>query len=260
MQARSLLHRSILPGIALFLGMSPAFGHFLALIPSSDLVSANDEMTTDMEISFMHPFEGERMDMAPPARLGVRVGGKTKDLASALQAEQDGPSRWYRLSHRLMRPGDHVFFIEPAPYWEPAENAFIVHQTKVVVNAVGLEAGWDEPLGLTAEIVPLTRPYGLWAGNLFTGRVLHRGKPVAFAEVEVTLYRGRETIGKALPVQQIQVVRADRDGVFSYTMPTPGWWGFAALLQDDRALPGPDGRSYPVELGAVIWVKAYALD
>jgi cobalt/nickel transport protein len=32
--------------------------------------------------------------------------------------------------------------VEPEPYWEAAENAFIIHYTKAVVTAFGDDEGW----------------------------------------------------------------------------------------------------------------------
>ena len=39
-------------------------------------------------------------------------------------------------------------------------------------------------------------------------------------------------------------------------MPFKGWWGFAALIEDDVKIKHK-GKDYPVELGALIWVKTY---
>jgi len=55
------------------------------------------------------------------------------------------------------RPGVYAFFMEPNPYWEPAEDCFIVHYTKTVVTAFGDDEGWDEEIGLKTEIVPLSK-------------------------------------------------------------------------------------------------------
>ena len=55
---------------------------------------------------------------------------------------------------------------------------------------------------------------------------------------------------------KLQVIKTDKDGVFSFAMPRAGWWGFAALLEDEQTEVGPDGKSYPVEWGALIWVYA----
>ena len=51
-----------------------------------------------------------------------------------------------------------------------------------------------------------------------------------------------------------QVVKADKNGVFHVALPQEGWWGFAALMDDDEKIK-KDGKSYAVELGAVLWLK-----
>ena len=51
-----------------------------------------------------------------------------------------------------------------------------------------------------------------------------------------------------------QTVKADGNGVFSYTVPGPGWWGFAALNTADDTI-AHEGTDKEVEVGAVIWVK-----
>jgi cobalt/nickel transport protein len=38
-------------------------------------------------------------------------------------------------------------------------------------------------------------------------------------------------------------------------MPKAGWWGFAALVEGERTMKGPDGRPAGVELGGLMWVK-----
>ena len=57
----------------------------------------------------------------------------------------------YTLDYPLERPGTYVFAMEPQPYWEPAEDAFIVHYTKTYVTAYGDDEGWDTELGLKTE-------------------------------------------------------------------------------------------------------------
>jgi len=37
------------------------------------------------------------------------------------------------------------------------------------VTAFGDDEGWDEEIGLKTEIVPLSKPFGLYAGNIFQG-------------------------------------------------------------------------------------------
>ena len=51
--------------------------------------------------------------------------------------------------------------------------------------ALGDEEEWDQEVGLKAEIIPLTRPFGVSAGNVFRGLVKFNGKPLPGADVEV---------------------------------------------------------------------------
>jgi cobalt/nickel transport protein len=231
-----------------------AFSHFQCLIPSENIITAEESKKVQLDFMFMHPFEGSFMEMVKPAAFGVRVRGRTEDLRSALTMRKIGGFTAWRADFRIKRPGDYVFFVEPAPYFEPAEESFIVHYTKTVVHALGLEEGWDEELGLKTEIIPLTRPYGLWTGNVFQGLVKAFGKPVPHAEIEVEYLADGRLKSPADPFIT-QVIRADRNGVFTYACPKAGWWGFAALSEDREKLKHTDGKEYTVEIGAVFWVQ-----
>jgi len=235
--------------------------HFQMIVPSDDMVTQDESRNLNLDLIFWHPFEGLGMNMMKPAQFGVITSGKTTNLLERLEASKfkdvngdtfDG----FKATYKLKRPGDHIFYTEPQPYWEPAEESFIIHYTKVIVNAFGMEEGWDEEVGLKTEIMPLTRPYGLYTGNVFQGVVKIKGKPVPFTEVEVEYYSqdGRHDV-EADPMIT-QVVKADANGVFTYAMPKAGWWTFAALNKDDRTMKH-EGKDYPVEIGAVLWVRTH---
>jgi cobalt/nickel transport protein len=53
-----------------------------------------------------------------------------------------------------------------------------------------------------------------------------------------------------------QVVKADEKGIFSYTPPAEGWWGFAALNTSDKKIKH-NGIDKDLELGAVLWVEFF---
>ncbi|MEW6428851.1 MAG: DUF4198 domain-containing protein [Thermodesulfobacteriota bacterium] len=256
--------KTILTCLSMTLLLAPAAqAHFGVVLPSDDIVAQDDSRDLTLQVKFIHPMEGHYMEMAKPKRFGVVQGGKQQDLLDTLVAAkgkdigQKEEFTFWKADYRIRRPGDSTFFVEPAPYWEPAEDKHIVHYTKVCVNALGLEADWDEPVGLETEIVPLTRPYGLWTGNVFTGRVLLRGKPVPGAEVEIEyLNESPDNPGRVpAPADPFvtQVVKADAGGVFTYAMPRRGWWGFAALSEADWTLDH-EGKPKHVEIGAVYWV------
>jgi cobalt/nickel transport protein len=245
---------SLLSIMIILLFSAFSWAHFGMVIPSDDIVSKEDKKEVTLSIKFTHPFEGHYMNMEMPKAFGVMHDGQKHDLLQSLKKKMMKKYTTWEASYRIKRPGDYIFFVEPSPYWEPAEECFIIHYTKVIVNALGLEEGWDAELGLKTEIVPLTRPYGLWSGNVFQGVVKVDGKPVPYAEVEVEYYNEDGEIKAPADPYITQVVKADENGVFTYVMPKAGWWGFAALNTADYQLNHED-KEYPVEIGAVIWVK-----
>lgn len=233
-----------------------ARAHFQGLIPSDDMVTKSDDKTISLDVVFFHPFEGHYMNMDKPATFGVMVRGRKNDLLRTLRERKiDGFSAW-QANYRIRIPGDHVFYVEPKPYWEPAEDCFIVHYTKVVVNSFGVEEGWDQEVGLKTEIVPLTRPYGLWTGNVFQGIVKVNGKPVPGTEVEVEYYNKDGKVKAPAGPMVTQVIKADANGVFTYAMPKAGWWTFAALSTDEVKMKHK-GEEKSIEIGAVFWVKVH---
>jgi len=239
-----------------FSSVPTAEAHFQGLIPSDDMVSKSDNRTISLVLVFFHPFEGEYMNMGKPTQFGVMVRGSKTDLSETLREKKIGEFSAWEANYRVRTPGDHIFYVEPKPYWEPAEDCFIVHYTKVVVNSLGVEEGWDEEVGLKTEIVPLTRPYGLWAGNVFQGIVKVNGKPTPGTEVEVEYYNKEGKVEAPGDPMITQVIKADPNGVFTYAMPKAGWWAFAALNTDEGKMKR-GGEEKPVEIGAVLWVRVH---
>lgn len=235
---------------------TPALAHFQELIPSADIVTPDTGTTVELDLRFTHPMaQGPMMDMSPPARIGVLANGSVTDLTAAAAPLLVEGKTAYTVTHEIAAPGDYVYFVEPAPYWEPAEGKMIVHYTKVVVDAFDAQEGWDALVGLPVEIEPLVRPYGLWTGNLFRGIVRKDGEPVPFAEIEVE-WRNDGSVTPPADAFVTQVIKAGPDGVFSYALPRAGWWGFAALVEADAPMTSPAGDSVPAELGGLMWVRA----
>lgn len=239
------------------LASGPALAHFVVLLPDRDVVAADDRRPLRLDLLFTHPMEqGPVMQMARPRQFGVLVDGKRVDLLRSLQPGEREGKTVYAAQYRFARPADYVFYVEPAPYWEPGERKLIIHYTKVIVGFGGAEQGWDAQVGLPVEIEPLVRPYGLWTGNAFRGIVKRNGRPLPLATIEVEYNNAGRAIQLPNEAFITQVIKADGQGVFSYSIPKAGWWGFAALVPGDQKLPAPDGQPADVELGGLIWVKA----
>lgn len=245
--------------LALVLVMSlvitgPASAHYGMVIPSDEMVMQGEETNVKVDLLFWHPFEGIPMELVKPAKLGVVVNGEKNDLLGSLKSTKTQGSQTWTADYKIKRPGVYVFYMEPQPYWEPAEDCYIIHYTKTVVTAFGDDEGWDEEIGLKTEIVPLSKPYGLYAGNVFQGIVKLDGKAVPYAEVEIEHYNKDGKYSAPTDYMVTQTVKADGNGVFTYAAPKAGWWGFAALNTSDEKMKH-DGEDKDIELGAVIWVK-----
>jgi cobalt/nickel transport protein len=233
---------------------APAFAHFGMIIPSDSMVTQSDNRTVQLTLSFSHPFELIGMELVRPKGFTVSANGQRQDLLATLKNTRVMGHTAWATGYKISRPGVYVFHMEPQPYWEPAEDCFIVHHTKTVVTAFGDDEGWDRELGLKTEIVPLAKPYGLYAGNVFQGIVKLDGKAVPYAPVEVEYYNHKKQASAPTDYMVAQTIKADGNGVFTYAAPKEGWWGFAALNTADYKLKH-NGEEKDVELGAVIWVR-----
>ncbi len=232
-----------------------SLAHFGMIIPDSSTVTEQKKASLSLNISFSHPAEQRGMTMLKPLAVNVVSDDKKVSLLESLKPVKTMGEDAWECEYKLGRPGVYQFYVEPQAYFEPGEDCFIIHYAKTVVAAFGAEEGWDKPLGLKTEILPLTRPFGNYVGNCFQGQVLLDGKPVPGALVEVESYNKN---GKPKPVPNAyfitQTVRADANGVFTWAIPWAGWWGFAALN------PASEKREYngvpkEVELGAIIWLE-----
>ncbi len=234
----------------------PSAGHFLVVIPATDAVESDEPTEISCRILFGHP-----MEQTPPISIGtpvsvlLKVGEATINLRDKLinLGDRDGP--WWSVAIPLRRPGDHILLVEAPPHWEETERAWIQHSAKVIVHFAGAQVGWNREIGLPVEIVPLTRPYGLWVGNCFRGQVLYRGKPAESIDVEVEFLNQGNRVQVAQEVRLTQVIKTDAQGIFCYGIPWAGWWGFAALV-DGGSRPGPDGQPARLELGGTLWIYA----
>jgi len=268
------LRKIIISTIAAGVLASSAFGHFqMVYTPESALEKG---ATIPVKLVFNHPYADEHtMDMGLQADGSIREieefyaihKEKKTDLKPELKnmvfKGNSNEGKGYETNYKAQRMGDHVLVAVPAPYYEANEDAYIQQITKVVVNVAGAPTDWDAELGLKAEIVPLTKPYSIWAGSTFTGIVKSEGKPVPYAEIEVE-YLNYDVDVKANKMDKkakttapqdsfvTLTIKANKDGEFTFGIPKAGWWGFAALGvgSDDEF----DGKELSQD--AVIWVQA----
>ena len=238
----------------LFLGAAgQAMAHFGMVIPSENIVT-QEKKSVELTLSFSHPFELTGMDMTKPEKFYVMKDGNKTDLLNSLEEIKVMDHQSWQTTYQVNQPGVYHFAMEPKPYWEPAEDLSIIHYTKTIVAAFGADESWDQAMGLPTEIVPLLRPFGNYAGNSFNGKVLLDNAPVPYAEVEVEFYNQDGSLQAPSDYHVTQVIKADANGIFSFSCSRAGWWGFSALNEADYVLNNPQGEAKAVELGAVLWI------
>lgn len=243
-----------------------AHAHFLLVYTPE--VMLDKPADVDLKLVFGHPMEnGHTMDIGQPEAFSVTFKGEKTDLTDTLK-----PISWkgahneaqaYEASYKVRRNGDYIFTVVPEPYMEVSEDIYIQQITKAYVNKGGLPTGWNEPLGLPTEIVPLNKPYQVFAGSTFTGQLLTDGMPASGVECEIEYINtdidmdanafSQKNRG---PVPDTAIVAiTDSNGMFTFGIPRPGVWGFACLGS------GPDKEHNGKELSqdAVLWVNATEL-
>lgn len=217
----------------------------------------------DILLSLMRPFlhEGVAVDMPQlfavlrhDAEAGAGEGGavpERRDLLGDVEEIRYLDQKAWGANVALDKPGLYQFIMEGRPWWDQARQAFLHQQAKVILPVHGVERGWHEAAGQSFEILPLTRPFGLSAPVLFSGRVVLDGKPLADAPVRMVRINA-DGAQAADHWHEDLVGRSNAAGEFSFVLAQPGWWCSEALAPG-APLKGPDGELKPVERAALFW-------
>ncbi|MFV0336232.1 MAG: DUF4198 domain-containing protein [Tropicimonas sp.] len=245
---------------------APSMAHFQLVYGPEVNVEKPEDMP--LKLIFWHPFEnGHAMDMGAPEEFFYVLKGEKTDISGSLTPitfkGADNESAAFEGVLPVKRNGDYIVGLVPAPYYEESEDIYIQQITKTIINKGGIPSGWDEPVGMKTEFVPLNKPYNVIAGSTFSARLLSAGEPVAGAEIEIEYLAAEpdmetnspgEVSAEPLPGGTLVAI-TDENGVFTFGVPKAGFWGFAALGS------GPDTEFEGKELSqdAVIWIRAFDL-
>lgn len=247
-----------------------ANAHFQMLY-TPELLNAKGGSEITFKMPFTHPAaSGHVMAVDKPlAFYMIKKDKKTNLIDTITDIEWESAvdkGHAYQAKVKLRGLGDYVFITKPSPYFEAEEDLYIQQITKTIVNVGNLPTDWNKDFGLAAEIVPLTKPYAIYEGGIFSGVVKSRGQPVPFAAVEVEFMNyvpdmennrfSKEPI--MTPPSEIfvtQTIHADANGTFNFSLLKAGQWGFAALgIGEDKTFKGKK-----LSQDAVIWVQATQL-
>ncbi|MCV6607570.1 MAG: DUF4198 domain-containing protein [Campylobacterales bacterium] len=261
--------------ILITLGFSSViFANSFQLVYTPD-TTINSGRTLKFVHTMVHPYSDRKtMDMGKqhnskeflkPEEFYVVHKGVKKDLTKTLEPisfqGKKRAGKGYRSKHRVKKMGDHLFVLKPAPYYSELEGIYLQQITKTVVNISGKPTDWDRELGLEAEIVPLSKPYGIWEGSSFSGMVKASGIPVPFAHIEIEYLNSDVDLnnlkmGKAKTRVNNQnfktiEIKANERGEFTFHLPRQGWWGFNAKGVGLKK----DNKEKELSIDGVIWVQ-----
>ncbi len=242
---------------------TPAFAHYLTIYTPKSYLA--EPATVPVGLMFWHPLgDGPIIDMATPREFYMVHNGRSTDLLPMLKpvtfATASGSAAGFTAAVPMQGAGDYILTAVTEPYFDEIGGLYIQSIAKTYVNRGKLPSDWYIPVGLDTEIVPMMRPYNVFAGSTFTAIVLSGGEPVPGAEVEVaylaaepdlaTATAGKPTV--VAPEAGLVSVFTDPNGYFTFGVPKTGWWSFTAIgIGPDRTFNGK-----PMSQDASIWVHA----
>ena len=266
--AFSVVFRQVLM-LALSLFACAASAHVQLLVPveHDGQVAPTGLCLLDLRLLEHASRNGPALAMGQPRQLGVLVNRKKASLIEHVKRKQSGGQPAYTAEFKMKEAGAHVFYLEPAVYWEPAEQVMVTHFAKVIVNScdaklpteseMGWEnwEGWDKLVGFPVEIEPLVQCTSLWTGSAFTGIVRVNGKPAPRCRVEVEYLNDRGAL--RLPDNSFltQISKTNSRGEFTFVPPRAGWWSLTAIPEIRKTARNPEGKKVKAELGGVLWIR-----
>jgi len=211
-----------------------------------------------------HPFEMIIYDAQPPKFFVKTPLGKKEAVALkeiSLPDQASGQARKaYELEYKPAAPGDYYLCLESQPYYIQEEKVFWQDFVKEVWHVMA-QKGWDKPVGLEVELVPLTRPYGWPSGAVFKAQALFKGKPLKNAQVEIEKFNGfyvpkdklpKDRLGEDNEPLMTRTLKTDNQGYLTCTLDTPGWWVMGVSVEDGKK--SHEGKPCLVEKRGCLWV------
>ena len=262
---------------------TPALADLGLILPESPFIDDPDKNAVNLVFCVVDPLTGEGVPLErPQVFTTLRNTGEAPERSehlSVLEETNAYGARAWAASVALPHPGAYQFIAQTKAIWEPDEDRFIQYITKVQIPAGGSAQGWDTPAGISFEIAPLSRPFGLGSGMAFTGQALSDAAPLPGILIDAVRLdpsikpnitppdklqpadpaakpepEKKKTPPAALPpFRAYQQIKADSQGVFTFVCPTPGWWAFSATRPGDP-LQDPEGKLKPLEVKTIFWV------
>lgn len=256
----------VLVAALIWTGLFPgaAAAHFQVFWPQVEGCYGKPAEPANWQYFWGHPFEMIIYDAQPPKFFVKTPQGKKDEVGLkeiSLPDQASGQARKaYELEYKPTAPGDYYLCLEALPYYIPEEKVFWQDFVKEIWHVMA-QKGWDKPVGLEVELVPLTRPYGWPAGSVFKAQALFKGKPLKGAPVEIEKFNGFYVPKDKLPKDRLgedneplltRTLKTDAQGYLTCTLDAPGWWVIAVSVEDGKKTH--EGKPTPVEKRGCLWV------
>jgi cobalt/nickel transport protein len=251
-------------GVALFSGVVVASAQFHTFWPDNENGYARRGKPVSWDYFWGHPYEMVIFDAKKPNFYVARPDGKTDSVEASqvqMKDEETGKMRTaYRMRYKPTALGDSYLCLEAPLYVVEEEEVFLKDYVKQCIHVMA-EEGWDRPVGMEIEIIPVTRPYGMEEGFVFKGQALFKGKPLADAWVEIEKFNGFHVNHENLPTDQYgnenvsmitRVSKTDLNGYVVYTLDEPGWWMVSVSHADGEI--NHEGRDFPLVKRGGLWI------
>ncbi len=236
-------------GLTLLLAATLASAHYPFLIGdrSPDMGKRGGIINLTYGLGELH--EDVFVDTRKPDWVrGYTFDGGTFDLTDKLQKKGNVSN----IKYRSRRVGDTWIVAHVPMTWSKHDSTFTETTVRTVIHQ-GLSRGWETPLGLPLEIVPLNQPYGLLPGDSFRMELLHEGKPLVGAKIYAEKYY-EKPLQKPYPSEALltRTSRTDRNGIANINLHSAGWWVLFTVHElDDME---KDGQSGIATLQDAVWV------
>jgi cobalt/nickel transport protein len=250
------MYRTVLTYTFVCLFAVSSFAHFPILKLDTPMAKIDQPVLVWFAVG--HPYEQDYEDAEKPHKvIVVTPTSKTIEITNTLkkgifEERKEKPAIW-TTQYSPKQKGDFVFALDTKTIFGRRKQAYQDY-LKTVLH-VDRQNGWRQRSGQPLEIVPLTRPYGLEEGFVFTGQLLKGDEPVSGVEVLLEPFLEKVPDLDNLPAEPFitRSVVTDPNGVFSYTLPTAGWWIVAAYVENIGSVQHQD-QTYTLNSQAILSV------
>jgi len=259
-----LMHWTL--AVLLLVAGAPALAHFNVILPENYSVwSATKGDSIPYRFIWGHGYEHIWFDATKPAALfAVSPKGDKIDLLPLLKettvlGQGKAEHRAYSFNLDVAERGDHIIGMKAALLWQDDEETFLQDYAKSELH-VQTKLGWDQPVGLKFELVPLTRPYGLQVGGVIQMQLRYDGEPVPGCDVEFEKCQPFVPDESDLPGEEFITFEAksDPNGIVTFGLHEEGWFAITAIRETGKEITN-DGHTGELIERSTFWVNVAPL-